>query len=87
MSTCGVIAGALWAVVAGLLLAAWTVALVWSDHWRVAGMLAATGCATSALAATLHIKTYACRVSRLIRVANGLEVGDVSGRCTVRPLR
>ncbi len=67
----GVMAGVLWAVVAGLMLAAWVVILAADNYWTIAGMLAATSCATSALAATLHIKTYACGMARLIRVTAG----------------
>ncbi len=69
----GVRAGALWVVVAALLIAAWVVILAADDYWTIAGMLAATSCATSALAATLHIKTYMCRLSRLVRLSADLE--------------
>ena len=72
MSRTGIIAGVLWAIVAGLILAAWVVMLAFGErHWMTAALLALTGCALSALAATLHIKTYACRVSRVIRVTAG----------------
>lgn len=74
----------LWAVVLGLLVAAWVVILFADSHWTVAGMLAASGCALSALAATLHIKTYACRMSRLIRISSGLEQGEVRSIGPVR---
>lgn len=73
MSKLGVVAGSLWAAVAGLLGAGWLVATVWTGQWVIALMLALSGCALSALAATLHIKTYACRLSALVRVSTGIE--------------
>lgn len=87
VSKTGMAAAALWAVVIALLGSAWVVILAAEHHLEVAGMLAATGCATSALAATLHIKTYACRMSRLIRLSSGLELDDVPAARQLRPMR
>lgn len=80
----GIAAGVLWTLVAGLLMAAWAVVLWTEGHEFVAGMLAATGCATSALAATMQIKTYACRLSRLVRMTAGAREEVDTG---LRPLR
>lgn len=82
VSRTGIISGVLWVVVTGLLGGAWAVVLLVGDHLPIAGMLAATGCALSALAATLQIKTYACGVSRLVRATSGASVRE-----EVRPLR
>lgn len=82
VSRTGIVAGALWLAVLALILGAWGVVLFASEHYGVAGMLAASGCALSALAATLHIKTYACRVSQLVR-ASAASRGTGAG---VRPL-
>lgn len=89
MSKVGIIAGTLWAGVAGLMLSGWIVVLVTGhEAWHIAGMLAASACALSALAATIHIKIYACRISRLIRVTGGLERDDGCGSSVeLRPLR
>lgn len=84
VSRVGIMAGVLWAAVLGLMVAAWVVILFAEQHWTVAGMLAASGCALSALAATLQIKTYACRMSRLIRVTAGLDQGEVRSIGPVR---
>lgn len=77
VSKTGIAAGALWATVLALMVAAWVVILFADSHWTVAGMLAASGCALSALAATLHIKTYACRLSQLVRATVGANGGDL----------
>ena len=84
MSRLGVVAGSLWAAVAGLIGAGWLVAMVWTGQWVVALMLALSGCALSALAATLHIKTYACRLSALVRVSAGLDRDDYAGPRALR---
>lgn len=79
VSRIGIAAGMLWATVVGLLMAAWAVATWSQENWLLAGMLAATGCATSAMAATLQIKTYACKMSRLIRAtASVRSTGEAS---------
>ena len=77
------IAALLWFAVAALITAAWLVGLLTDGHLHVAGLLAATGCALSALAAVLHIRTYACRLVRMVRVSSGLDSGDAE----IRPLR
>lgn len=63
-----------WAMVAVLMAGAW---LVWvmggPDAHHPAMLLATSGCATSAVAATLQIRTFASRICRLVRVTGGLE--------------
>ena len=63
----------LWAAVFALIAAAWIAMGVDPGMWRFAGLLAATACATSAGAATLHIKTYSLRTCNLIRATAGLD--------------
>lgn len=76
--------GAAWAVVVLLMVTAWIVMLL-SDHWRVAGMLAASSCASSAFAATMQIRCYAVRTSRLIVAVLGPEASPRAA--TVRSMR
>lgn len=77
MTKMGAAAGAAWALALLLIIGAWAVALQGGEeHWQVAVMLAFTGCVTTGLAVTLHVRTYVCRLSRLIRVSAGLERGD-----------
>ena len=78
ISTSHLITAALWAWVFLLFVAAWA---TWyfettGDLWM---MLAFTGCASSALAATAQIRCYSLRICKLMRAANGLE-GQVSLR-------
>ena len=61
-----VVAGAAWLVVAGLLAAAWLVMLL-SPSRGVALLLAATACASSAVAAVLQMRTYVVRICVVIR--------------------
>lgn len=68
----------LWFLVAALLIAAWVVAIVNPASFIIAGMLAATALALSAVAATAHIRLFACRLSRLVRVTKGIESQDVT---------
>lgn len=79
--------GMLWSAVAAFIGAAWIICLSSPDRWRLAGMLAATACATSAFAATLHVRTYIVRLCRVVRVATDLEPGGVSEPGELRPLR
>ncbi len=78
ISTCRAVAGVLWTIVISLMVAAWIV-LLWGPH-PIAGMLAATGCAMSAVAAVAQIKCYSTSVCRLIRVTNGLQSPDAEVR-------
>lgn len=73
IGTSKVFAAAVWAGVAALLVAGWAIVLFNEEQWRVAGMLAASACAGSALAATFHVRAYCVRLCNLIRVANGLH--------------
>lgn len=73
VSRASIVAFLLWFLVAALLVAAWVVAILAPDHFVIAGMLAATALALSAVAATAHIRLFACRLSRLVRVGTGLE--------------
>lgn len=67
-----IIASTLWGAVVLLLAGAWWFGLR-ADQPLVAQLLAATACATSAVAATAHIRCYAIRVMNLVRVTAGLE--------------
>lgn len=62
-----------WALVVGLLFAAWWIALLLPEQWVVAGMLAATACASSAMAATLQIRCYMVRTCNLVRTLSETE--------------
>jgi len=75
-----VVAYAVWASVVGLMALAWVVIIV--GDAKYAGMLAAMACATSALAATLHIRCYFTRLACLVRAPSGCDGAEVS-----RPLR
>lgn len=68
-----VITGLVWLAVAALIGGAWSVMLVDPERWRIAGMLAATACATSAAAAALQVRCYAARIVALVRVGAGLD--------------
>lgn len=76
ISASKVVTAALWAWVAGLFIGAWVTWAV-SDHdvWM---MLALTGCASSALAATAHIRSFSLQICALVRVIGGLECADRS---------
>lgn len=67
---------AVWGVVVLLMVFGWVMILAAPDHWRIGGMFAATACATSALAATLHIRCYAVRLACLMRVTAKLPIDD-----------
>lgn len=68
-----IVAAALWVLVGSLIGSAWLVVAFAPGNWEWAGLLAATGCATSALAAVAHLKVYSVRLCSLIRVTSGLE--------------
>lgn len=86
ISRTGVAAGALWVLTAGLLGAAWLVILIDGKDWRAAGMLAATAATLSPVSAVLHLRTYHCRVSNLIRATSGLGAPPQEG-VGLRPMR
>lgn len=69
---------ALWLWVVMALMGAWTAWLVGRHEFAV--MLGFTACASSAVAATAHIRCYAARVCRLIRVMGGLNSPDAEVR-------
>lgn len=73
VSRTSLLAMTLWVVVVLLLAMAWLVAIQRPDWWLWAGMLAATGLAVSAVAATAHMRIYAVRMCSLIRATSGLE--------------
>lgn len=82
-----VIAICLWVLVAGLMLAAWLViTLAGGDSWKIGGMLAASACATSAIAAAFQIRVYMLRTCALIR-AIGTAASTALGSAEVRPIR
>ena len=66
-----VVAYCAWGVVVGLMSLAWLVIVV--AEAKYAGMLAAMACASSALAATLHIRCYMTRLACLVRAPSGFE--------------
>lgn len=75
-------AGIAWAIVVGLMTVAWGVMLLAPGHWQIAGMFAATACATSAYAAVLHLRCYAVRIAGLVRA-----MGSVQSEDRPRPVR
>ena len=68
----GVWAGMLWALTAFVMATAWALLVISEENWIYAGMLAATGATLSTVAGVLHVKTYACRVSALVRICAGI---------------
>ncbi len=62
----------LWVLVVLLMASGWAVILIDGNYWWLGGMLAATSCATSAIAATMQIRLYALSLCGLIRLAHGL---------------
>lgn len=78
VSTGAVVAAALWTWVVVLILGAWVT-------WALGGpagmwiLLGTTACASSAAAATAHIRIYVVRLSGLIRLANGVDAGRAPG--------
>lgn len=73
VSSAAVISWILWAAVITAMGAAWIVWIV--GFWHAAVMLGLLGCATSAAAATAHIRRYSIRVCALIR-----RLYDMDGR-------
>lgn len=75
ISTSKLITAALWAWVLLLFAAAWaTWALGASEIWM---MLAFTGCASSACAATSQIRCYALRLCAMVRATGGADRGEL----------
>ena len=76
-----VVAGSTWLATTILLLVAWTTwALGDEAHIHFAVLTAETACVLSAVAAVMHLRCYAARICRLIRVTNGLERPDAEVR-------
>lgn len=73
---CRVYAWLAWATMFGLFLAGAIVMLVAEAHWRVAGILLIAALATSAVAATLHIRSFMVRVCALVRAASVKDIPD-----------
>ena len=76
-----VMAAVAWAMTALVLFMAWCYwALGSADNIHFAILIAETACVLSALAAVLHIRCYAARICRLIRVTSDLrrDRGEVS---------
>ena len=67
-----VVAMACWLMTGGLLLVAWT-AYALGGSVYAAILVAETACACSAVAAVMHIKLYAARVCRTIRLTAGID--------------
>lgn len=70
ISTSRVIASTLWTWVVVLMAAAWIIILWAPQHWPTAMMLAATSCASSGIAAVMHVRCYAIRMCTLIRTSS-----------------
>lgn len=66
-----VVAYCTWGAVVGLMALAWVVVIF--GETKYAWMLAEMACATSALAATLHIRCYMTRIACLVRAPSGFE--------------
>lgn len=67
---CRVYAWCAWALTGALVAAAWLVAITDPGDWWLSVMLAVTGLALSAVAATLHIRSFMVRVCSLVRAAS-----------------
>ena len=65
-----IVTSSAWSITAGLIGGAWATYFVGDDG--VTQLLGYTGCGMSAVAATLNVRCYAMRLSRLVRVTNGL---------------
>ena len=78
ISRLAIAAGFAWSGVALLILLGWVVAIIAMEaNWVViGGMLAATGCALAAAAATLSIRRYLTRTCALIRNLHGIDSGE-----------
>lgn len=83
---CRVYALFAWVTTLVFILAAWVVMLFAEDQWKLAFLLGGTGCAMSAVAATLHIRSFIVRICSLVRATNGLSVDEGVPR-GVRPIR
>lgn len=79
-----IMSGTLWTLGVGFLTAAWLVVPVGGAHW-LAGLLSATAMLVCAMAATLQVKTYFCRLSRVITATTHLR--DTEFEPGVRALR
>lgn len=73
---CRLAAGVSWSLTFALIAGAWaTWAFDLGSLWLLLGL---TGCAMSAVAATMSVRGYATRITRLIRLANGLPPAQPS---------
>lgn len=76
-----VVAGVWWAVTALMLLVAWAVWVIGGQtHIFTAVLIAETACVFSAVAAVAHLRCYAARICRLVRVTGGLQRPDAEVR-------
>lgn len=77
---------AAWTTVLLLMVFAWVIALNDpSRQWLiVGGLMAASACSLSAVAAVLSIRRYASRICRLIRNLHGVDAGDREGLRVLR---
>lgn len=71
---CRVWAAIAWAVTVALVVAAWAVLMSAPGHWRLGFLLGGSGCAMSAVAATVHIRSFMVRVCSLVRAASHAEL-------------
>jgi len=83
-ASCRVWAYVVWAAVIALLISAWLVMLAAPRQWRLAFLLGGSACVLSPMAATLHIRSFAVRVSSLIRAGSYRTDLEGSG---LRPVR
>lgn len=83
---CRVYAMAAWILAAVLIAAAWIMLLVDENDWRVAAGLGQSACAVTAVAVTLHVRSFMVRVSDLIRATRSAE-GHEAAESGPRSLR
>lgn len=74
VSRSSIVAVVWWSLVAAFIGAGWLIIALQPSAWRWAGASIGTGCATSAVAATMHIRLYVMRTCGLIRAAHGLDM-------------
>lgn len=84
ISASKVIAAALWIWVTILLATGWTMVLAPGERPQLAMGFFSTACATSALAAVLHIRCYFVRLGQLVR-ANNRVAANEEGRLHSMP--
>ena len=75
VSICRVVVTTVWGSAAGMLAAAWVLAIAAGD-WHVGVMLAMTAVVVSVVSAVLHVRLYFSRSCSLLRALHGVEGGE-----------